>query len=270
MIRKTSSCIQDINIAIKMQRSSPAKDGKSRKKSSSAYQQLRRIIEAGQIPVGKRLTEAEAIQLTGLGRGPVRESLLRLEAEGLLQQRGARRSRVVGYVEEENQQDRLLRSELREQIESGAARLAAKNMTGWQIERLCHLAQQVEHYFEIGDDERRYQAAFEFHEYLLANCGNPLMLQAWQVFRLTPGRPRTRHNEELIQSQIPVNDRDRPSWLDVAEAIARHDQDQSEQLAKRRIRHITEALRRVAWGDLQAEGSSEAVAIESGHAAPSP
>jgi DNA-binding GntR family transcriptional regulator len=242
-----------------MQRSTLKNDVKPRKKSSSAYERLRRMIEAGQIPMGERLTEADAIQLTGLGRGPVRESLLRLEAEGLLQQRGARRSRVVGYVEEENQQDRLLRSELREQIESGAARLAAKNMTGWQIDRLLQLARQVDHFFEIGDDEKRYHAAYEFHEYLLANCGNPLMQQAWQSFRLAPGRPRTRHNEQLIQSQIPEGERDRPSWLDVAEAIARHDQDQAEQLAKRRIRHVTEALRRVAWGDFQTGDTTGAV-----------
>jgi len=246
-----------------MQRSTVTNDTKPRKKSSSAYQRLRRMIEAGQIPIGERLTEAGAIQLTGLGRGPVRESLLRLEAEGLLQQRGARRSRVVGYVEEENQQDKLLRSELREQIESGAARLAAKNMTGWQIERLCRLAQQVDHFFETGDDEKRYQAAYEFHEYLLSNCGNPLMLQAWQSFRLAPGRPRTRHNEQLIQSQIPEQERDRPSWLDVAEAIARHDQELAEQLAKRRIRHVTEALRHVAWGDFQGVGPSEPGTAES-------
>ena len=88
-----SFCIQDSNPATRLQRSTVTNDTRPRKKSSSAYQRLRRMIEEGQIPIGERLTEADAIQLTGLGRGPVRESLLRLEAEGLLQQRGARRSR---------------------------------------------------------------------------------------------------------------------------------------------------------------------------------
>src|SRR4051812_5139590 len=104
------------------------------------------MIEAGEIPMGERLTEARAIGLTGIGRGPVRESLLRLEAEGLLQQRGARRSRVVGIVEEQDRQELIARYELREQIESGAARLAAKNMNGWQIEHLRRLAERIEQF----------------------------------------------------------------------------------------------------------------------------
>lgn len=229
-----------------------AADNSADNKSSSAYQRLRELIEAGKLGNGERLTEARAIRLTGFGRGPVRESLLRLEAEGVLRQHSAGRSRIVGTVEDEDQQELLTRYELREQIESGAARLAAKNLTGWQIDRLRRLARKVD-LMSPADDDARHVASAAFHEYLVANCGNPLLMQAWVQFRLAPSRPRFRRTEELINSLIPRYGGENPTWSQVAEAIARHDQELSEMLTKRKIRLVTEALRNIAWGDLSSE-----------------
>jgi DNA-binding GntR family transcriptional regulator len=221
-------------------------------KSSSAYLRLRELIEAGKLGTGERLTEARAIRLTGFGRGPVRESLLRQEAEGVLKQHSAGRSRIVGIVEDENQQELLARYELREQIESGAARLAAKNMTGWQIDRLRRLAAKVD-LLPTSNDDERHRAAAAFHEYLVENCGNPLLIEVWQQYRLAPSRPRFRRTEELINSLIVGDGADNPSWGQVADAIAQHDQDLAESLTKRKVRLVTEALRKIAWGDLSSE-----------------
>lgn len=229
-----------------------APDSQADNKSSSAYLRLRELIEAGKLGNGERLTEARAIRLTGFGRGPVRESLLRLEAEGVLRQHSAGRSRIVGTVEDENQQELLTRYELREQIESGASRLAAKNMTGWQIDRLRRMARKVD-LMPATDDEERHTASAIFHDYLVANCGNPLLMQTWLQFRLAPSRPRYRRTEELINSMIANRGVNNPSWSEVADAIAAHDQDLAEALTKRKIRLVTEALRNIAWGDLSSE-----------------
>ncbi|MBN2291706.1 MAG: GntR family transcriptional regulator [Pirellulales bacterium] len=215
-------------------------------KSVQAYRQIKQLIHEGAVPPGERLTEAKAASLVGMSRGPVRESLVRLEAEGLLENRGSRRSRVVVYFEDQNPEDMLVRYELREQIESGAARLAAKNMTGWQVDRLRELARAVNESQNLGDPENHKEAMSAFRQFILENCGNPLMLEIWQSYNLAPVRTRSPEVESAIVGSIPENEND-PSPMEIADAIAAHDADLAEQLLKQRVRRITEAIRKYTW-----------------------
>ena len=216
-------------------------------KSVQAYRQIKKLIQEGHVPSGERLTEARAASLVGMSRGPVRESLVRLEAEGLLKNRGSRRSRVVAYLEDQNPEEMLARYELREQIESGAARLAAKNMTGWQIDRLRELAQTVEDVRETGKSEECMAAAGAFRQFILEHCGNPLMVEIWRTYNLTPVRPRSPEVEVAILGAIPQSERNHPSPTEIAEAIAVHDDDRAEELVKRQVRRVTEAIRDYTW-----------------------
>ena len=89
-------------------------------KHSQAYRRIKVLIEDGHLQAGQRVTEAKVAKMVGMSRGPVRESLLRLQAEGLLHHKASWRSRVVAYTEDQNPQEMLRRYELREEIESGA------------------------------------------------------------------------------------------------------------------------------------------------------
>ncbi len=223
-------------------------DTKPTTKTLQAYRQLKTLIERGRLGAGERVTEAKAAKLVGMSRGPVRESLLRLEAEGLLRNRGTRRSRVVAYTEDQEPEDMLRRYELREQIEAGAARLAAKNMTGWEIDRLRHLAQAVDDAWATGDRKARYHATDEFHRFLLTGCGNPLFAEVWDAYRLAPTQPRSPEVEDHIFANLPSEERHPGgSLLPVVEAIAQHDPDRADLLMKSRVRLITEALRKTFW-----------------------
>lgn len=227
-------------------------------KTSQAYRQIKILIDGGHIEAGQRLTEAGVAEMVGISRGPVRESLLRLEAEGVLEHKGSRRSRVVAYTEDQNPADLLRRYELREQIESGAARLASKSMTGWQIDRLMRLAQQVDDAKESHDRQACHDACSEFHQFLLANCGNTLFLDIWQTQRLTPTQPRSPELEDLIMANLPEDGDRYDSLVAVVEAIAAHDPDRAEALMKQTVRHITEAIRKTLWkmdGDRSSQSS---------------
>jgi len=230
-------------------------------KSDEAYQQLIHMIHQGEIGVGEPLTEARAVRLTGLNRGPVRESILRLEAEGFLKQRGTRRSRVVGVLEDEGRDEVLYRYEVRESIESAAARLAAKNMTGWQIDRLRELVLELNQYLAIDYDARRNQLPPPFHDYLLENCGNPLLYRIWQTYQLTPSLPGSRRTSELLKARMPEAHRNRPGWADVVEAIAQHDENLAEQLAKQRIRVMIDAIRRLSWEEITGSPSQKGIGV---------
>ena len=214
-------------------------------KTSKAYRQLKLLIEGGHVPSGERLTEAHAANLLGMSRSPIRESLVRLEAEGLLKHNGNRQSRVVAFAEDQDPEDILYRYELREQIESAAARLAAKTLTGWEIDRLRELALAIDEADPRGDREQRYETSFKFHHFLLSRCGNPLLLEVWKTHRLTPVQPRSRKLEEKIAAEILRDPREVVSFAAVVEAIAAHDPDRAEKLMKRRLRAVTEAIRRI-------------------------
>jgi DNA-binding GntR family transcriptional regulator len=227
-------------------------------KTSQAYRQIKVLIEAGHLGAGQRVTEARVAKLVGLTRGPVRESLLRLEAEGLLHHKGSRRSRVVAYTEDQNPSEMLQRYEMREQIESGAVRLASKNMTGWQIDRLRQLAQQVDDASQSDDREVRHEVGQDFHRFLLANCGNQLYWEVWQAQRLAPTQPRSPELEDMILGVADAFEDGSAcgSLVQVVEAIAAHDPDRAEMLMKRRIRSITEALRKTVW-EMDGNGSKK-------------
>ncbi len=99
-----------------------------------AYGRLRQAIVAGQFAPGQRLTEVGIATLLGVSRTPVRESFLRLEADGLLRS-GSGGIEVVDPRGEAA--DIFL---LREAVEGCAARLAAIRATEAEIEEIVGLA----------------------------------------------------------------------------------------------------------------------------------
>lgn len=216
-------------------------------KTEAAYTRLREMIETGKLKVGEPLSESRAANLVGLGRGPVRESIKRLEGEGLMSGQGNRRSRVVGYVESEDPQEVVRRYEIRECIESCAAGLAAKYMNGIQIEHLLALAKAVTDPQIRGNHRVVCSAGGKFHEYLLANCGNPVLYRIWLQERLAPLAHVTNDHDARFRALMPEEDRGEEHIINTAEAIAAHDQETAEAVMRNHQRKVTAALRRSLW-----------------------
>jgi DNA-binding GntR family transcriptional regulator len=205
------------------------------------------MLQSGEFAPGERLTETGLAKLLGVSRAAVRETLLRLEGEGLLKGRGAYGGKYVEYIEDAKHEDLVASYELREVVEGLAARLAAKNMTGWQIDELRELQLKIDQAFAAGDDQARFKAAGAFHRYLLANCGNALLLDAWENYRLAPLKPRTRKFESQLLANVP-KEGERPLTLkDVVDAIASHDPELAERHMRAVTRQITEAMRKTNW-----------------------
>src|SRR5215218_2276600 len=83
-------------------------------KTDAAYQKIKESLRSGVFAPGEVLSEAKIIKTLRLPRGPVRESLSRLEGEGLLRTRGAYRGKVVEFLEDQHQKDLIHHYELRE------------------------------------------------------------------------------------------------------------------------------------------------------------
>ena len=149
------------------------------------------------------------------------------------------------YLEDHRPQDILHRYELRAVIEGYAARLAARNMTGWQIEELRVRAERTMAAKKTADRETRREASQAFHNYLLANCGNPLLGQVWESYHLQPVVPRSAELEMKILGGIPDERAHNERLMRTVEAIAAHDPDEAERTMRDYVREITEAIRRV-------------------------
>ena len=213
-----------------------------RTKADEAYHRLRRMVEARELDSDDRLTELGVAEMLGIGRASVREAMHRLEAEGLLSGRSARQGRYVQYLEDADPKQILLRYEMREAIESCAARLAARNMDRRQVDRLMVLANDVLACIDMADDGGRGKSKVAFLDFMVANCGNPLLYQAWRQHRLFPYTVRDPDLEKQVLGEC-ADPRLSTVPLELAEAIAARDQDKAENIARQTVRMVTDALR---------------------------
>ena len=222
--------------------------GATRTKSSQAYGLLKKALLDGDFSHGERLTEAKVSRKLKLGRGPARESLLRLEAEGLIKGKGPYGGKFVEYLEDLELEEIIERYELRDSIEGQAARLAAKNMTGWQIDELRKCAEELAKQMKIvqkpEDGCLRLEASLHFHDYLLANCGNALLYKVWKRNHLAPLGLRSTALSVKIKSKVPDRIKQDGFPMAVVEAIAAHDPELAEDTMRKGVRRITEAIRR--------------------------
>lgn len=109
-----------------------------RTKTSSLFREvcerLRQYVT--NIGPGSRLSEIELSGQLGISRTPVREALLQLSNEGLVQYRGNGRC----YVATITKKDAIDMSDIRTALESAAARSLAQSITTEQLAELSQLA----------------------------------------------------------------------------------------------------------------------------------
>ncbi len=211
-------------------------------KTNHAYHQIKTLITRGEFEPGERLTETRLANLIGVSRGPIRESLLRLQNDGYLRSPSGRKGWYVDYYEEVDPHVILKRYEVREFIEGAAARFAALNLTGRDIVELRTLAKAVEAAEESGDRDERFNANLRFHEILVTRCGNSLLLQMYTQGGLAPVVNHA--SAEVMRVEQSANLK-QPTLTDVVDAIASHDPDLAEQTMRRRVAAIIAAIREV-------------------------
>ena len=143
--------------------------------SERLFEQIRGAIERGDIAAGSKISEPELARRFGVSRGPLREAIGRLEACGLVERRANVGARVVTLSSE----GLLEIFQVREALESMAARLAAEHMTDEEIAGLRELLDQ--HGRQIDEDSG--QAYFQkigdldFHYRIVQGSGNSRLIR---------------------------------------------------------------------------------------------
>lgn len=108
-------------------------------KADQAFLQIERLIVLQELPPGSLVSEKQLMELTGLGRTPVREALQRLARERLVEIH-ANRGVLVPTASIEAQLKLL---ELRRTLEPFAVRLAAQRANSRQRRTAAALAEEV-------------------------------------------------------------------------------------------------------------------------------
>ncbi|MDT0533031.1 GntR family transcriptional regulator [Micromonospora sp. DSM 115977] len=205
----------------------PSPSGRTATPSAAerAYRHLKREILEQIHPGGALVSEGEIAEATGVSRTPVREALLRLEAEGLVRlypKRGA----LIRPVSAREITDVI---EARRLVELHAAERVWPRRAALRGDLAARLAEMRDAH-TAGDLAALMQADRAFHATVVDAAGNEILAELYQrlrdrqlrmgeaSFRLSPGWAETALTEHA--DQLAALDSDDPGrWL---AAVAAH------------------------------------------------
>lgn len=179
---------------------------------SHAYQALRELVLEGDYGPGSRLKEAEIASRLGVSRTPVREALLQLEVEGLVElipNRGA----VVRELSRADVHEILV---LRAILEAFCASTAATNMEASEIDELeklhNRLAEEAARPAYGGREEALAALNTSFHRAVINGSGNARIGALLEKLVAIPASWKTgfwksrRHREAAIVYHLEIID----------------------------------------------------------------
>lgn len=210
--------------------------------ASEAYERLKSHIQGGDFEDGEPITEARVAEILGVGRGPIREALVRLEFEGLIHRPGPHQSRRVRHVEDHTAAELRHEYEMREALDGLAARGAALNMTGQQIIDLRRILDRISQAIVAKDRVARTTALDDFYTKLRTECGNPLIAKAYAACGIRTFHVRTPDIDQKLVDRIPYQKHPVPSLGKVVDAIAQHQPERAEAEMRDWTRQVNEIL----------------------------
>lgn len=137
------------------------------------YEKLKNAIVKGEMTPGSRVIENRVATALGISRTPVREAIHKLEREGLLRYNPKGGYFVAGMTREEIEETFGIRSIL----ESYAARLAAIQYKGEELDPLEKKINEFQLYLDRGQVDDLLRINTEFHDLLYALSRSPRLIK---------------------------------------------------------------------------------------------
>jgi DNA-binding GntR family transcriptional regulator len=178
-----------------------------------AFAILREQLLDGRYSPGSRLNEVEIAEAMGISRGPLREALQRLVAEGLVEvvpNRGA-------FVRAFSSVELRHMYEFRDIVEAGAASLAARRATPDDV---AHLRAMLTTTAELIDLNAgiAYPESPDFHRRILELSGNPSLLRTGTELQTQVRFARQSSGRQPGRARAALDDH-----AAIVDAIERHD-----------------------------------------------
>lgn len=135
------------------------------------YTQLEEKILSGEYASGKAITELKISSELGVSRTPVREALLKLERDGLVELIPNKGAVVIGV----SSNDLIDIYKIRMRLEGLAASLAAERMSDDDIGKLSENVELTDFYVRKNDSERVRELDSAFHEMIYRASGSRMI-----------------------------------------------------------------------------------------------
>lgn len=194
-----------------------------------AVSALRKGLVTGELAAGEVYSAASLAADFGVSTSPVREAMLALVDEGLLEALPNRGFRVVSFTE----QDLAEIFELRMMLEVSGVGRAAELGPGDRVEQLGQLVDAIERTAREGDLAGNLQADRDFHILLLEATGNRRLVDSVACLR-----DQTRlYNLRTLSADGQLND-SAAEHRPLLEAVIRGDRALAEELMRRHLSHI--------------------------------
>jgi len=171
--------------------------------TSVVQSEIERLILAGELAPGAKLTEALLAERLGVSRGPIREAFRILEESGLVQ---LEKNRGV-YVRSIPLDEAMEIYDLRAMIDESVGRQLAQQITPTQLKALRALVDQMERLVKAGHNtsasDSYHQLNLAFHDQLVSFAGNRKLITLYR--RLVNELSLFRRMNLADGQQIPVS-----------------------------------------------------------------
>ena len=196
------------------------------------YEILKRSIVFQEILPGEKIDEEAIAQQLGVSRTPIRETLCRLENEGIVKVVPRRGAFVVKHSREKITEILMVR----EVLEGFAARLAVDHLDGKSIEKMKLLFEDFSG-TNIRERSRDYtQADLEFHNLIITASHNNLLINIMntlndhvQMLRIQTVSHEGRMEQSLVEH------------FKIIQAMEQKDHSSAEYLMREHIRKMRES-----------------------------
>ncbi|HEY0877303.1 MAG TPA: GntR family transcriptional regulator [Zeimonas sp.] len=205
-----------------------------------AVARIREAIVDGRYRFGEQLSEASLAAAMGISKTPVREALLRLQAEGLVQVH-AQRGSFVFSLDETGVRDVC---RFREIVECAALGEAMRRDGATLRKRLERNIEQMARAHEAHDLAALPRLDQAFHEAIVGACGNPYLQASYALVA---------HKIRALRSRLPEeNERVghcQANHERIVEAVRSEEVERSQALLAEHIRDTLESYRIASRGE---------------------
>ena len=202
--------------------------------SEQTYDRIKNMIYNGRLRPGQRLVERDLSRQFTISRIPLRESLIRLESEGLVR----KVANAAQFVEDFSQEDLLEIYSMRLILEPLAARLAALRSTRALIRRLHKLCERMTNSTAAGEWAKLDAADYKFHRAIVDASRHRRLIRAYECSHIQiTGRQADYHQLKNLPADTTAREH-----LRIIEAIEMADGEKAWQLTYQHVWNAMQTL----------------------------
>ncbi len=203
----------------------PAKTGKVQSQTQRATTALRGMIVNNELPAGSSYLESELAEMLGMSRTPVREAVVVLAAQGLVEARPRHGVRILPI----SAQDMVEIYQILTELEGLAAEQAAsRELSKAEVREVEKALADMEAALEVNDRERWAAADERFHYLLVSMSGNRRLISLVASYndqvhrvrmltvRLRPSPTASNRDHRVLFETIKAGNRKRARALHTA------------------------------------------------------